>query len=218
MKKFIIGLTMLSAGLFADSIYIGVNHGVVLAEKSSYFNGAEDLANVVGEGGHRTEIEVGKYFQKEYSNLFMKPYLYAYKSDKDKNGEYGGGFGASIGVKNQGISYSIGGRLGFGLQNVKGDTFMTDNGATNVSYIVGSIAGNPTEATYLKNNEVIEIGLTIDIEQQITDNLSFNYGAAYLMSSYSFAYVLNNEERQATQLSGVVQDNYKLSAGLNYRF
>ena len=92
---------------------------------------------------------------------------------------------------------------------------MTDSGTSTVGYIMNQ-RSTPMMATFNKNNNIIEIGLALGVEQAITERISINAGLEYLFTAIDFSYTLANGAPAG--VSAPVQDQYKPYVGLSYRF
>jgi hypothetical protein len=220
MKKIILSLVCLSVGLFAaenaGKYYVGFNSGVVRSSDDGFFNGHEDLSNLVGDSGVRNEIELG--LKSEFYNrddLYANIFLYGWKNDADKNNEQGGGLGCKFGSKHDSHSFTMGGKAGVGTQATKGDTFRTNTSYTNLSFIFNSSPGLPQTAVFTRNTELIEIDLLLGYAYELTSNISFNANVDYIWSSYQFEYYI---PAGSVSLSSVEQDTLYFNVGLKYSF
>lgn len=220
MKKIVLTLLTTSAFLMAQNGYenfdyfVGVKHSSVSTEEVTYYGGKERLGNVAGREGLRTELELG-FFKKSGDHTY-KAFLYGWVN-KEKNDEKGVGLGAELGkiLNNYGTSIVLGARAGIGEQNVQGKSFMTDNGTSTISFITGQNT-TPMMAMFNRNNNIIEIGLALGVEQAITESISVNAGLEYIFTAIDFSYTLANGAPAG--VSAPVQDQYKPYVGLSYRF
>lgn len=223
MKLLLMIMIMLSVSIHAESSneklnnwYVGMSYGVSGNDSGTYFDNTESISNTVGNGGMRTELKIG-YIKERNNGLYTKISAYIWRHDQEKNNEQGIGLSLQGGgfVTNN-LAVTIGGKAGVGNQKTEGKTFVTKSGSSNISYITNKTMMQPINATYTKDTDVVEIGLLLDFDYYVTKRVSLNLGFSYIMSSYSFSYQL--EDGKFAQLSGVGQDNYYSSLGINICF
>lgn len=222
MKRYILSAVFLAAIPLVVSAkdgnwHIAIKEGFVSTDKATYFEGKESMSNTVGSGGRRTELEIGGVWRvyRASTPLYSKAFAYTWKHDDAKNDERGYGIGLSGGFTSGNFTYSLGGKVGVGAQKTEGKSFMTQSGTSNVSYIFSGTS-QATEALFTKDTDVVEIALLLDLAYALSKNIGVHLGVGYIMDTYSFSYTLANGG--SVQLSGVVQDNYQATLGLNFEF
>jgi hypothetical protein len=230
MKKLLLILALLCMSLFAypsdadnpyyDGIrfYIGTDYGVTNSMDDGYFGGKESVGNVVGEKSSvRSDIEVGAINSSIYSPV--SGFIYRWQYDSNKNFENGYGIGIRGGFqlndnKNWGM-ITLGARGGIGSQSTKGNTFMTKNGLTNVSYATLSNGVGPKPAVFIKDTDVIEINLLLGYAYDVCKTFKISANVDYISSYYDFAYHLQSGN---VFLGGLAQDTLYFNVGVKYVF
>jgi len=222
LKLIISAIFALNLSLFAD-ISLGVEYGHFSTEDNKVYN-VESLSNIVGGNSSALTVKVGSSntpSQGILKNIKTNVFVYGTFYDSEKHNEMVFGIGCEGQTKKLFNLFRLKGevRAGGGYQNSNGDSIDLNSNVSTINYITGNYTTGNFKGVLTKDTSVIEYDIGVGaVFDTGVKNLTIDTGVIYHSKNYSFSYLIDGDSNGGNTMSGVVQDNYEFSLGLNYSF
>lgn len=200
--------------------YVSISTAKASSDKGMIFS-KQPTGELVGEDGIHNEIRYGILVtDKNTKKDTGRVYFYAW-NNSEKNNEIGVGFGGDLMGQPFSsmpkLSLFLGGQIGIGMQQVKGDTKTISTSLNKLSFVTDKGILDPTEMTYEDNTYLLDIGLNLGTNYRINKDFSIDLAYVYRYNQYQVSYRTAENDQVLNNMS-FNQDNYNIKLALNYQF